>query len=83
MFCNHTVALHKVQCIGRRVQGLHAEALAIAPHQTLVGSRGHFVKMMKRIVPWPLHRNSMVLSLLPKKPQALATHASLKMCHPI
>ena len=35
---NHTVALHKVQCIGRFVYGLRAEALAIAPQGTLVGS---------------------------------------------
>ena len=35
--------IHQVQCIGRFVHRLHGEALAIAPDQTFVGSRGQFV----------------------------------------
>ena len=60
---NHTVDLHKVQCIGRFVHGLRAEAFAIAPHRTLVGSKGQFVKMTETSLPWPLRSNSVVQSV--------------------
>ena len=60
-----TEALHKVQCIGRFVHRLRAEALAITPHRMLVGSKGQFVKMTDTSLPWPLRSYSVVHSLLP------------------
>ena len=65
---NHTAVLHRVQCISRFVHGLRAEALAIAPHRTIVGSKGQFVKMTETSLPLPLRSNSVVHSLLPQKP---------------
>ena len=62
---NHTVDLHKVKCISQFVQGLHAQALAIAPQQILVGSSGQFVKMTETSLSWTLQTNSVVHSLLP------------------
>ena len=54
-----------MQCIGWFVHGLRAEALAIAPHRTLVGSKGQFVEMTETSLPWPLRSNSVVHSFVP------------------
>ena len=78
----HAIQPHNGLTQGVGVCALRAEALGIAPHQTLVGSRGQLVNMTETSLPWPLRSNSVVHSLPPHKPQASTTYSSLKMCLP-